>query len=152
MVHVDYGFAFGDSPGFNINFENVPFKLTREYVDLMGGEGSPLFRAFEDLFVRGFWALQRRVDAIAAIVEVSSSKSTIKIFLRCITRILYACMAVVCFRCTLERVDPTRQTSFVQGMVWYSIVWDWSELLSYILYVHYTAYTYIYFSLSLALM
>ena len=25
--------------GFNINFENAPFKLTREYVELMGGAG-----------------------------------------------------------------------------------------------------------------
>lgn len=28
-----------DSPGFNMNFENAPFKLTREYVELMGGIG-----------------------------------------------------------------------------------------------------------------
>ena len=62
IIHIDYGFILGDSPGFNMNFENAPFKLTREYLDVMGGVDSAEFRMFEDLFVRGFFALQRFVD------------------------------------------------------------------------------------------
>lgn len=33
MVHIDFGFILGQSPG-NINFETAPFKLTQEMVDL----------------------------------------------------------------------------------------------------------------------
>jgi len=36
MIHIDFGFLLGTSPG-GINFESAPFKLTKEYVDLMGG-------------------------------------------------------------------------------------------------------------------
>ena len=70
MVHIDFGFIFGDSPGFNINFENAPFKLTQEYIDLMGGVDSSTFKMFENLFVRGFLALQKHIDEISAVVEL----------------------------------------------------------------------------------
>ena len=55
---------------FNMNFENAPFKLTREYVDLLGGVDSTAFKTFEDLFVRGFFILQKHQEAICALVEV----------------------------------------------------------------------------------
>lgn len=70
IIHIDFGFIFGDSPGFNLNFENAPFKLTREYIDVLGGLESEAFKTFEDLFVRGFFALQKHVDAICTIVQV----------------------------------------------------------------------------------
>ena len=70
VVHIDFGFILGDSPGFNINFENAPFKLTREYVDVLGGIDSAAFKMFEDLFIRGFFALQKHVDAICTIVQM----------------------------------------------------------------------------------
>lgn len=70
VIHIDYGFIFGDSPGFNMNFENAPFKLTREYLEVMGGVESQAFKMFEDLFVRGFFALQKHSDALAAIVQL----------------------------------------------------------------------------------
>ena len=60
----------GDSPGFNINFESAPFKLTSEYVDIMGGVDSMAFKQFEDLFLRGFVALQKHVEGITAIIQV----------------------------------------------------------------------------------
>jgi phosphatidylinositol 4-kinase B len=60
-----------DSPGFNINFENAPFKLTKEYIEVMGGIDSAAFKMFEDLFVRGFFALQKHVDGLSAITSVS---------------------------------------------------------------------------------
>ena len=36
IIHIDFGFLFGMSPG-GVNFEISPFKLTSEYVELMGG-------------------------------------------------------------------------------------------------------------------
>eukprot|EP01038_Epipyxis_sp_PR26KG_P011216 gene11216-15050_t len=70
IIHIDYGFIFGDSPGFNINFESAPFKLTREYIDIMGGSiDSAAFKMFEDLFLRGFTALQKNADGLTAIAQ-----------------------------------------------------------------------------------
>jgi hypothetical protein len=61
---------YTDSPGFNINFESAPFKLTREYLDLLGGPDSEDFKLFQDLFLRGFLALQKHIDGITAIIQV----------------------------------------------------------------------------------
>jgi len=70
ILHIDYGFILGDSPGFNINFESAPFKFTRDYADVMGGVDSDAFRTFEDLFLRGFMALQRHTEGLSAIVQL----------------------------------------------------------------------------------
>ena len=40
IVHIDFGFMLTNSPGGNLNFESAPFKLTSEYVQLMGGARS----------------------------------------------------------------------------------------------------------------
>ena len=53
-----------------MNFENAPFKLTREYLELMGGPESPAFKMFEDLFIRGFSVLQKNSEAISALVQL----------------------------------------------------------------------------------
>lgn len=39
----------GISPGGNMGFEKAPFKLTSEFIDLMDGLHSPLFRKFRCL-------------------------------------------------------------------------------------------------------
>lgn len=54
----------------NINFENAPFKLTREYIDVLGGVESAAFKQFEELFIKGFLAIQKHVDGMFAIVQV----------------------------------------------------------------------------------
>lgn len=61
-----------DSPGFNINFESAPFKLTREYLEVMGGVESEAFKTFQDLFLKGFLVLQKHVDSITSIIQVSA--------------------------------------------------------------------------------
>jgi phosphatidylinositol 4-kinase len=70
IIHIDFGFIMGESPGFNINFENAPFKLTREYIEVMGGIDSAAFKSFEDLFLRGFYALKKHVDGLSAVVQL----------------------------------------------------------------------------------
>lgn len=62
---------FVDSPGFNINFESAPFKFTREYAEIMGGFDSTAFAAFEELFTKGFLALQKHIDGLTAIIQVT---------------------------------------------------------------------------------
>ena len=43
IVHIDFGFLLSNSPGKNMGFEAAPFKLTSEWVELMGGVGSPWY-------------------------------------------------------------------------------------------------------------
>lgn len=66
--------AASDSPGFNLNFESAPFKLTRDYIDVMGGVDSAAFRLFEDLFLKGFTALRGHVDNLSAIIQVKNAR------------------------------------------------------------------------------
>ena len=57
VVHIDFGFILGISPGGNLGFETAAFKLTQEYVNIMGGaldgEG---FAEFAELVVRAYLA------------------------------------------------------------------------------------------------
>lgn len=48
IVHIDFGFAFTLNPG-SLNFETAPFKLTREYVEVLGGLDSYLMLYFKSL-------------------------------------------------------------------------------------------------------
>ena len=43
IVHIDFGFMLSNSPG-NLNFESAPFKLTQEFIDVMGGVDSNVFQ------------------------------------------------------------------------------------------------------------
>ena len=69
IIHIDFGFILGISPGGNMNFENAPFKMTRDYVNLMGGIESSIFLYFKSLFLRGLFAARRKVDVIANLIE-----------------------------------------------------------------------------------
>jgi phosphatidylinositol 4-kinase len=70
LIHIDFGYILGESPGFNINFENAPFKLTQEYVDVMGGLNSPAFQLFEDLFCKGFFAIKKHLHLMSSVIQV----------------------------------------------------------------------------------
>lgn len=54
LVHIDFGFMLQSSPG-GINFESSPFKLTKEYIDLLGGSHSEMYEYFKCLMIRGFY-------------------------------------------------------------------------------------------------
>ena len=50
VIHIDFGFMLSNSPG-GVNFEAAPFKLTREYLEIMDsnseGKASELFDYFK---------------------------------------------------------------------------------------------------------
>ena len=69
IIHISFGFILGISPGGNLNFENAPFKLTRDYIDLMGGIDSSIFRYFKTLFIKGLFAARKNVDSIVHLIE-----------------------------------------------------------------------------------
>lgn len=70
IIHIDFGFFFLSSPGKNVGFESAPFKLTREFVELLDGPDSHLLRIYRDLCVKTFIALRRRCLEIILLVEM----------------------------------------------------------------------------------
>jgi phosphatidylinositol 4-kinase B len=53
IVHIDFGFMLSNSPG-SVGFEAAPFKLTHEYVEVLGGVGSPEWDDFKRLCKKAF--------------------------------------------------------------------------------------------------
>lgn len=69
VVHIDFGFLFQNAPG-GFNFENSPFKLTQEYIDLMDGVDSEIFSYFKSLLIRGFFEIRKKLEELLMLVEV----------------------------------------------------------------------------------
>ena len=53
IIHIDFGFMLSNSPG-SVGFEAAPFKLTHEYVDVLGGIGSPDYDDYKKLCKQAF--------------------------------------------------------------------------------------------------
>ncbi|KAK9680957.1 Phosphatidylinositol 4-kinase pik1alpha (PI4-kinase)(PtdIns-4-kinase), variant 3 [Basidiobolus ranarum] len=69
LVHIDFGFMLSNSPG-SVGFEMAPFKLTQEYLDVLGGVESEKFAEFKTLFKQGFLSLRKFADNIILLVEI----------------------------------------------------------------------------------
>lgn len=54
-------------------FEQSPFKLTPEFVDVIGGLDSELWRDFEYLLLKGVMAARKHMDRIINVVEIMRS-------------------------------------------------------------------------------
>ncbi|CAB1096719.1 unnamed protein product [Ectocarpus sp. CCAP 1310/34] len=72
VIHIDFGFMLANSPGGNFNFESAPFKLTAEFVDLMGGPSSACFKGFREVCVQTFMELRRKMPRLILLLETSS--------------------------------------------------------------------------------
>ena len=70
IIHIDFGFFFLSSPGKNTGFESAPFKLTKDFVAVLGGPESHTFRTFRELCVRSFIVLRRHCMEIILLVEM----------------------------------------------------------------------------------
>ena len=79
IIHIDFGFMLSNSPG-SVGFEAAPFKLTQEYVDVLGGFGSPGFEAFKSLSKQAFQALRKSAENIIMVVELMSKESKMACF------------------------------------------------------------------------
>ncbi|XP_041361757.1 phosphatidylinositol 4-kinase beta-like [Gigantopelta aegis] len=82
IIHIDFGFILSSSPGKNLGFENSPFKLTHEFVEVMGGLGSDMFEYFKILMLQGFCASRKHMDKIVPIVEIMQMGSQLPCFSR----------------------------------------------------------------------
>jgi phosphatidylinositol 4-kinase len=70
LIHIDFGFFFLSSPGKNTGFESAPFKLTKDFVDVLDGPDSHLFGVFRTLCYRTFIALRKHCHEIILLVEM----------------------------------------------------------------------------------
>jgi phosphatidylinositol 4-kinase len=79
LIHIDFNFMLSTSPG-GINFESSPFKLTREYLEVMdsddAGIASEAFNYYKVLCIQGYLALRRHAERILLLVEMMSASGT----------------------------------------------------------------------------
>ncbi|KAJ8603810.1 hypothetical protein CTAYLR_000229 [Chrysophaeum taylorii] len=80
VIHIDFGFMLGQAPGGSFSLERVPFKLTTEHVETMGGWNSDGFADFVVLLACGFIALQAHASKILALVEIMAKDSPFPCF------------------------------------------------------------------------
>ncbi|KAF1331329.1 Phosphatidylinositol kinase, partial [Globisporangium splendens] len=69
IIHIDFGFILSNNPG-NMAFEQAPFKLTNDFVELMGGPRSASFRHFRSLCVRAFLVARKYRHRFILLVEM----------------------------------------------------------------------------------
>jgi len=79
IIHIDFGFMLGCSPG-NLGFELAPFKLTTEFIQVMGGVDSDMFKYFKTLLLCGFLEVRRHADELVLMVEVMEVYSRMACF------------------------------------------------------------------------
>lgn len=71
LIHIDFGFIFDWSPGKDMRFESAPFKLTQEFIDILGGcITAPAFRLFESKVLQGYLAVRAHSDHFLALTEL----------------------------------------------------------------------------------
>ena len=64
LIHIDFGFIFDISPGGNMKFEKAEFKLTKEMIQIMGGDNSEAYKTFVDLTVKAFLACRDNMNKL----------------------------------------------------------------------------------------
>lgn len=80
LVHIDFGFVMGMNVAHEFTFERSPFKLTPEYVEVMGGPRSKCFQEFKKLFVAGFKEARKNAQLALGLVEIMMFQSNFPCF------------------------------------------------------------------------
>ncbi|KAF2218897.1 kinase-like domain-containing protein [Elsinoe ampelina] len=74
IIHIDFGFMLSNSPG-SMGFEAAPFKLTAEYVDVLGGLEGEAYALFVRKMKDAFQALRREAERVVMLVELMGRES-----------------------------------------------------------------------------
>jgi len=80
LIFIDFGFAMGMNVAHEFTFERAPFKLTPEYVEVMGGPRSKCYQDFKELFVAGFKEARKNAQLALGLVEIMMYKSNFPCF------------------------------------------------------------------------
>lgn len=70
IIHIDFGFILGASPAADVTFEQAPFKLTKEMIDLLGGIQSDNFHRYVRLLVSAYLAVRQEAEIFIALVKL----------------------------------------------------------------------------------
>jgi len=70
LIHIDFGFILGIGPGGS-TFEQAPFKLTEEYVEVMDGIDSDIFKYFKSMLFVGFEEVRKHFETLWQIIEIT---------------------------------------------------------------------------------
>nr|XP_020474384.1 phosphatidylinositol 4-kinase beta-like isoform X2 [Monopterus albus] len=79
IIHIDFGFILSSSPK-NLGFETSAFKLTTEFVDVMGGPDGDMFNYYKMLMLQGLIAAKKHMDRVLQIVEIMQQGSQLPCF------------------------------------------------------------------------
>src|SRR3546814_3467027 len=73
IIHIDFGFLLGISPGGNLGFETAAFKLTNEMMDILGGSTeSEAFQMFVEMTIRGFLAARQLLEPVMVLITAQA--------------------------------------------------------------------------------
>ena len=70
IIHIDFGFLLSNAPGKGLKFENAPFKLSNDMVEVLGGVKGKYFMEFRKLLKKGFLAVHKHRSKIVILVEM----------------------------------------------------------------------------------
>ncbi|XP_028823982.1 phosphatidylinositol 4-kinase beta-like isoform X1 [Denticeps clupeoides] len=79
IIHIDFGFILSSSPR-NLGFETSAFKLTGEFVDVMGGLDGDMFNYYKMLMLQGLIAARKHMEKVVQIVEIMQQGSHLPCF------------------------------------------------------------------------
>ncbi|KAJ8398453.1 hypothetical protein AAFF_G00427080 [Aldrovandia affinis] len=79
IIHIDFGFILSSSPR-NLGFETSAFKLTSEFVDVMGGLDGDMFNYYKMLMLQGLIAARKHHEKVVQIVEIMHQGSQLPCF------------------------------------------------------------------------
>ncbi|XP_078664886.1 phosphatidylinositol 4-kinase beta-like isoform X3 [Branchiostoma floridae x Branchiostoma belcheri] len=79
VIHIDFGFILSSSPR-NLGFESSPFKLTHEFVEVMGGLNGDMFKYYKILMLQGFIAARKHMDKVVQLIEIMQTGSQLPCF------------------------------------------------------------------------
>ncbi|XP_035463926.1 phosphatidylinositol 4-kinase beta isoform X2 [Scophthalmus maximus] len=79
IIHIDFGFILSSSPK-NLGFETSAFKLTTEFVDVMGGSDGDMFNYYRMLMLQGLIAARKHMERVLQIVEIMQQGTQLPCF------------------------------------------------------------------------
>lgn len=79
LIHIDFGFMLSNSPG-SVGFEMAPFKLSQEYIDILGGVHGEKFAEYKALMKAAFLAVRKHSENILLLTEMMSKDSKLPCF------------------------------------------------------------------------
>lgn len=76
LLHIDFGYLLGRT----MKFEKAPFKLTEDFVEVLGGEKSKVFKKYVNYCVDGFLAVRKHYEKILLLVEMTLARPSMGMF------------------------------------------------------------------------